>query len=223
VAGAAFMIEALQFIVRYQLQILAGLGALTLVYLILLSSARARLDRTPFGLEREAALRRQNRAVAVLGILVSLALLVYLSERLILPAIIGPPVTATPPATPTITPSPVAADHVVVDSSGCDNPNVTLTAPANHEVIAGSYEVQGTADIPNFAFYKIEISGAGTGSEWLSLDVGTEPVVEGALGSFDANARESGAYAFRLVVLDNAGNSPPPCVVAVTLVGATNP
>jgi hypothetical protein len=43
------------------------------------------------------------------------------------------------------------------------------------------------------------------------------------LGSFDANVRESGAYAFRLVVVDSAGNSPPPCVVAVTLVGTALP
>jgi len=217
------MIEALQFIVRYQLYILAGLGVLVVVYVYLLAKARSRLERTPFGLERETALRRQNGALAMLTITVALAVLVYLTDRVILPVVSGPPVTPTPLATPTITPSPVAADNVVVDSSGCDNPAVTLTAPANGERIAGSYEVLGTANIGNFAFYKIEISGAGTSGEWLSLAVGTTPVQEGVLGRFDANARESGAYAFRLVVLDNAGNSPPPCVVAVSLVSASNP
>ncbi len=217
------MIEALQFIVRYQIQITIGLGALTLLYLFSLFRARQRLDRTPFGLEREAALRRQNGALAILTVLVTLAVLVYLTDRVILPGFVGPPATPTPPATATITPSPVASDTVVVDSSGCANPDATLTAPANDERIAGSYAVQGTANIANFAFFKIEISGAGTGGEWLSLDVGTDPVVEGELGSFDANVREAGAYALRLVVVDSAGNSPPPCVVAVTLVGTAIP
>ena len=45
-------------------------------------------------------------------------------------------------------------------------------------------------------------------------------VVEGLLGRFDATAREPGEYAFRLVVLDNAGNFPPPCLVPITIVGA---
>lgn len=217
------MIAALEFLVRYQIEIIAVLGVLALLFAFNLARTRQRLDRTPFGLERETALRRQNRAVALLTLVVGLILLVYLNDRLILPSLSGPLSTPTPAATATITPSPVAADNVIVDSSGCDNPNVTLTSPANDERIAGSYEVRGTANIPNLAFYKFEISGAGTGGAWLSLGVGTSPVVEGTLGRFDASARETGGYAFRLVVLDNAGNSPPPCVVAVTLIGATNP
>jgi hypothetical protein len=109
---------------------------------------------------------------------------------------------------------------IVVDSSGCENPDATLTAPKAGDRIAGAFEVVGTANITNLAFYKIEISGVGTGGQWLSLDVGTEPKVNEVLGSFDASAREPGEYAFRLVVLDNAGHFPPPCVIPITLVGA---
>src|SRR5207247_6293046 len=95
----------------------------------------------------------------------------------------------------------------------------TLTAPKSGAHIAGAYEVHGTANIPNLAFYKFEISGAGTNGEWLSLGVGTKAVVDGALGNFDATAREGGEYAFRLVVLDSDGHFPPPCVVTVTIAG----
>jgi hypothetical protein len=111
----------------------------------------------------------------------------------------------------------------VVDSSGCENPDATLTAPASGERIAAAFEVHGTANIANFAFYKFEISGIGTGGAWLSLGVGTDPVVDGKLGSFDASAREPGNYAFRLVVVDSAGNFPPPCIVTVTIVQTTSP
>ena len=99
----------------------------------------------------------------------------------------------------------------------------TLTAPLTGERIAAAFEVRGTANIANFAFYKFEISGAGTGGTWLSLGVGTEPVVDSKLGSFDASAREPGNYAFRLVVVDSAGNFPPPCIVTVTIIQASSP
>jgi hypothetical protein len=213
------MIAALELIVRYQYYILGGLALVAAFFLLRLVRARGYLTSTPFGLEREEALQRQNGALAMLTLLVGLAVTVYLAERVILPEVIGPQAEPTPQFTPTPSPSPVASSgDVIVDSSGCENPDVTLTAPESGERIAGAFEVRGTANIPNLAFYRIEISGAGTGGEWLTLDVDTDPVVDDVLGSFDASARESGSYAFRLVAVDSAGNSPPPCVVAVTLI-----
>jgi hypothetical protein len=145
---------------------------------------------------------------------------VYLMNVVVLPQVDRFQPTATALLEPTATASPVAASqNIVVDSSGCENPNATLTAPKKGQRIAGAYEVRGTANIPNLAFYKFEISGVGTNGEWLSLGVGTNPIVEGALGTFDATAREPGNYAFRLVVLDSSGNFPPPCVVTVTIAG----
>ncbi len=212
------MIATAQFVIRYQNQILIGLGVIALVFLFRFVKARSYVTSTPYGLEREEALRRQNFALALLTLLVIVSLIVYLMQSLILPQLVGPPTTATPTALPTVTPSPVGTSGTItVDSSGCENPNATLTAPVNGDRIAGSFEVKGTANIANLAFYKFEISGAGTGGEWLSLGVGTDPIVDGVLGRFDSGARESGDYAFRLVVLDNAGQSPPPCVVVVTL------
>ena len=218
------MTEAVVLIVRYQTYIYAAIGLLAVVYLVALLRARGYLSRTPFGLEREWALQRQNGALAMLTVLVALAVAVYLMGSVLLPGLMAPRVTPTPAAGPTATASPVASNgEVVVDSSGCENPNATLTAPQPGERIAGSFEVRGTANIENFAFYKFEISGAGTGGEWLSLGVGTEPKVNDRLGSFDATARNSGSYAFRLVVLDSLGAFPPPCVVAITLVNASGP
>ena len=95
---------------------------------------------------------------------------------------------------------------------------MTLADPGPNQQIAGSFEVRGTANIDNFAFYTLQISGANTNGAWVSLYVGNTPVVNGTLGSFDTSAYDSGAYAFRLVVKDSAGNFPPPCVVPVTLV-----
>ena len=209
---------------QYQEQILIGLGLLALVCGGLAMRANARMARTPFGLELENATRRRNRAMAVLTLLVVLAVVVYLSNSVVIPTLSAQQPTATPPQSPTASPSPVSsAQDIVVDSSGCENADATLTAPATGERIAAAFEVDGTANTPNFAFYKFEISGMGTGGEWLALGVGTDPVVDGKLGSFDASAREPGNYAFRLVVVDSAGNFPPPCVVTVTIVETSSP
>jgi hypothetical protein len=214
------MTQAARLIALYQFQIFAAIGLLAVLYLALYLRAHERLSRTPFGLEREDLLKRQNSSMAMLTVLVLLAASIYLVVVVVVPQVdrSQPGPTAVIPQTPT--PSPVAASqNIVVDSSGCDNPDATLTAPKSGQRIAGAFEVHGTANIPNLAFYKFEISGAGTNGDWLSLGVGTSAVVTGTLGSFDATAREPGNYAFRLVVLDSSGNFPPPCVVTVTIAG----
>ena len=218
------MTQAAHFVAQYQLQIFIGLGLLALIFAALLARANGRLARTPFGLEREVASKRRNWALAMLTLLVVLAVTAYLSTAVVIPGLQARQASATPRPAPTASPSPISASQdIVVDSSGCENPDATLTAPKSGERIVGAFEVHGTANTANLAFYKFEISGVGTGGAWLSLGVGTSPVADGVLGSFDGSAREPGAYAFRLVVLDSAGNYPPPCIVTVTIVSATTP
>jgi hypothetical protein len=218
------MSQVAQLITQYQLQIFIAIGLLVALYIGLYLRAHERLSRTPFGLEREVLVGRQNSSMIMLTLLVILAVLIYVNNVIVVPQVISGQPAPTPLIEPTVTPSPVAAsNNIVVDSSGCKNPDATLTAPKGGEHIAGAYEVHGTANIPDLAFYKFEISGAGTDGQWLSLGVGTKPVVAGTLGSFDATAREPGNYAFRLVVLDSSGNSPPPCVVTISIIGTSQP
>lgn len=218
------MTNAVLLIVKYQTWIYALLGAAGLFYIYLLAQARQRLGRTLFGLEKEAAQQNQNRALVMLILLLTLAMSVAMMNSYIVPNVILPQATAAAGDVPTVAPSPTPirpeATNVplVVDSSGCLNPKATLADPGPNQQIAGSFEVRGTANIDNFAFYTLQISGANTNGAWVSLYVGNTPVVNGTLGSFDTSAYDSGAYAFRLVVKDSAGNFPSPCVVPVTLV-----
>ncbi len=148
------MIAAAEIVIRFQNQILIGLGLVGLIFIVRFAQARSYLVTTPYGLEREVALRRQNAALAILTLLVIVSLIVYLMQSLILPQIQGPPTTPTPTALPTVTPSPVASDgNITVDSSGCENPLATLTAPKNGDRIAGCFVVRGTPKIPTRAFY----------------------------------------------------------------------
>lgn len=218
------MTDAVLLIAKYQGWIYALLGAGGLILIYHLAQARQRLHQTLFGLEKEAALQRQNRALVMLILLLALAISTAVINRYIVPNIGQLLATPTPENAATAAPSPSpirprgTPGPLVVDSSGCQNPAATLTEPKPKTQIAGSFEVRGTANIENFAFYTFEISGPNTQGAWVSLSVGNTPVVNGTLGTFDSSAYEPGEYAFRLVVKDSAGNFPLPCVVTVTLV-----
>jgi hypothetical protein len=118
------------------------------------------------------------------------------------------------------TPLPTATATVAAIPAGvgCENPLATLIYPAFGETVAGPIEVLGTANIPDFAFYKLEINGPSTDGNWQTLSAGSTPVVEGLLGTWDASIYDPGSYSFRMVVYDAAGNWPPPCTVPITIV-----
>jgi len=215
------MTSVVFFIAEYRLWIYGALGLGAAFYLFQLWQARGVLGRTPFGLERENARGRQNVALFMLVILAALAFVILFTGRYVVPVLEANP-TADPHTTPTLMPSPTPitanTGPLVVDSSGCKNSHATLTDPELNQRVSGAYEVRGTADIENFAFYKLELSGVGTNGLWVPVYVYTATVTNGPLGTFDASAYAPGDYAFRLVVSDNAGHSPLPCVVPITLV-----
>jgi hypothetical protein len=132
------------------------------------------------------------------------------------------PPTLSPDLQPTVVPSPtpILSDApIAVDSSGCRKDSVHITRPAPNEQFTGGYEVHGTANIPNFAFYRLDISSASTNGAWVTLKVENAPVVNGVLGNIDTTPYEPGEYAFRLMVMDRAGNAAPPCVIVVNFGG----
>jgi hypothetical protein len=217
------MVPLVEWIVANQRPLLVGLIVLGGWFVYRLVTAQTRLEAAIFGIERRQYQRARNVALLALLSAVSLAYFVYMADRSILPQMTAPTPTlaVTVPIIPTST--PILAERVVVDSSGCANPQATLTAPQTGDRITGSYEVQGTADIENFGFYQIEISGARTHGAWIPVDADNRPIRAGALGRFDASAYESGEYALRLVVFDNMGNFPRPCVIAVTLLNPNTP
>jgi hypothetical protein len=126
-------------------------------------------------------------------------------------ATVLPADTPTPEATATAAPLP----------SNCPDPRVQLSAPTAGQLVSGVMDIQGTADIPDFDYYKFEISGPITGGEWRTIgDVVRTPVSNGVLGYWDATpvVRDApGIYLFRLVVVDRTGNYPPPCTVQVRI------
>lgn len=127
------------------------------------------------------------------------------------------PGDGTPAPTPAPTPIGQAWPPLplVLDRTGCRNPDATLHSPTDNARLRGTVDITGAANIPDFAFYKFEIASHATGGNWITLSAGDKPVVNGRLGTWDTSVVEPGIYVFRLVVFDRAGLSPLPCVVGV--------
>jgi hypothetical protein len=220
------MEEALVFIERQQVWIFLLLGIFALIYLRQMLLAVQEARASVYGLEKERSLGKLRRAAAMLtlagaGLVATLVITTFVSPRV--------PLSARPTAIPTVSllssPSPPAPAQAPgglpptsvpepgLDGSGCLNPQATLTSPVEGQSLTGMVEVRGTADIVDFALYKYEYRSSSAGSVWRSISAGTQPVVDGVLGSWDTSLVLPDEYLFRLVVTDTAGNAPLPCVI----------
>ena len=117
-----------------------------------------------------------------------------------------------------VTPAPsAAADGASRDASGCVPGEIVFTFPESGEQVSGVVELTGTVNIQNFGFYKYEAAPANTGV-WTTISAGRGAVVDGNIGRWDATALTPGDYQLRLVVIDNAGQELPHCVISVQVV-----
>jgi len=143
-----------------------------------------------------------------------------------------PPPTITPTATatmvrptrptrPSATPEFIATEPPVVRPAACPNPGVVITSPGVNQVVQGNVPIFGTASMPNFDYYKVEVGrGANPQAEHEWTVVGRlheSPVTGGQLETFNSDAYPPGTYTLRLVVVDVTGNFPEPCRVTVTI------
>ncbi|MCB9076141.1 MAG: hypothetical protein H6631_00960 [Anaerolineaceae bacterium] len=145
-----------------------------------------------------------------------------------------PPLLLTPTQTPTVLPTPTPVDALIdingatptplpaataanpVTSSGqppsCPNSAARISQPGNNAQVAGVVQIMGAAAIDNFQYYKFEFRDPGSG-EWVFISRFENMVPSGVLGAWNSDTVPPGDYDFRLVVVDNTGNFPEPCVV----------
>jgi LysM repeat protein len=119
--------------------------------------------------------------------------LIYPGHRLYIPK-------GTSPAPPS--PSPT--------NPGCEH----LNWPKDGANLWGVAQAWGTADHEQFGYYKLEYRQDGL-DDWHYITGAETPVHNDLLGSWDTRTVSDGNYVFRLVVVDQTGNYPPPCEVSV--------
>jgi hypothetical protein len=88
---------------------------------------------------------------------------------------------------------------------GCLNPSIQITSPQPNEVLTEKFEVIGTATLPNFGFYRIEIR-ADSALTYQRITAVQQVVYADVLAEIDPTEYPSGIYWIRLVVVDNRGN-----------------
>lgn len=222
----------LRYLKDYEVFIYLVIGILAAWQLRKFILAWEELRAAAFGLERESAQVKLNTAAAGLVILFVAAIGVYGLVTFLTPSLPGsdplPTATVDLLATPTITLQPQASPPAAetagtpeaaaaqAEISGCLPGEVMISSPENDQVVQGVVEVEGTADIPDFGFYKFEVAREGS-ENWLTIQAGDTFKQEEQLGFWDTTQLEPGPYKLRLVVFDNQGNQRDPCQVTLTV------
>jgi hypothetical protein len=180
-----------------------------------------------YGLEREFALRRLGQATAAAFFILALIFVEFFIATFIAPSLPATDILATPTLDLLLTPpgtlSPEQATQAALfpvtqsvpsGMSGCIPDQIMITAPEPGEPVSGTVEITGTANVPNFGFFKYEIAPMGT-QNWATISAEREPKINEVLGSWNTSSLTNGDYFLRLVVTDNVGASLEPCVIAV--------
>jgi hypothetical protein len=224
------MEEAIGFFRAFETWIYLLLGLVGLYYIRRFFRAWQELRSASFGLERESAQARLNQAASILVLLLTMVVTEFVLVSFIAPTMPGPiglpsptlNLMATPSATlpaealssgePLTTEIPAAVP--TVGSSGCEPGQREIVIPENGEEISGVVPVVGSANIPNFGFYKFEIKRPEEAT-WLTIQAGNSPVSGGKLGDWDTSRLSPGDYQLALIVVDNQAKPSTPCIIQV--------
>lgn len=182
-----------------------------------------------YTLEREFALWRLGRATAVGFLVLGLFFVEFYIATFIAPSLpasdllttptldlLASPQATLPLADSTQAAIALATQPVQNGMSGCVADKIIITSPKSGEEVSAVVDLIGTADIPNFGFYKYEVAPAGT-EDWATISADREPKKDALLGKWNTLSRGNGDYFLRLVITDNLGNTLEPCVISVRI------
>ncbi len=180
-----------------------------------------------YGLEREFALRRLAQATAAAFLILALVFVEFFIATFIAPSLPATDILATPTLdlllTPAGTLSPEEATQAALSPvtqsvpsgmSGCIPDQIMITAPEPGAPVSGTVEITGTANAPNFGFFKYEVAPMGS-QNWSTISAEREPKINEVLGQWNTTSLTNGDYFLRLVITDNVGVALEPCVIAV--------
>lgn len=222
------MKDVFLFLRTYEAAIYLIVGIAGIICLRKFLIALQEIKNSVFGLERDNGIKHLTQSVSLLVLLLILGFGEFIFITVIGVKLVGNQVLATPTlnlqSTETVSPalnstSTPGADGsaptlVVASGNGCIPGKISWTSPTAGQELQGMVELTGTANTPDFGFYKYEYAQAGSDT-WITLQAGTAPVTEGKIGNWDTSQVTPGDYQLRLVVTDNSGQASPPCVIQV--------
>jgi len=178
-----------------------------------------------YTLEREFALGRLGRATALGFLVLALFFVEFYIATFVAPSLPASDLMTTPTldllASPPATLLPVNATQAALVTqpvqsgmSGCITDQIMITSPRSGEDVSAVVDLIGTANVPNFGFYKYEIALEGT-QNWATVSAEREPKNNELLGKWNTLSLSNGNYFLRLVITDNVGNALEPCVISI--------
>ena len=176
-----------------------------------------------YGLEREFTLRRLVQASGLALLILGLVFAEFFIATFIAPSLPASDSMATATLNLLVTPagtispdSPVqlATQEVPTGMSGCIPDQIMITSPTPGDPVRDTVIITGTADVPDFGFYKYEVASMGS-QNWATIAANRDPVRNEQLGEWNTASLTNGDYFLRLVITDNVGESLEPCVIAV--------
>ena len=180
-----------------------------------------------YTLEREYALWNLGRVTIIGFLILGLFFLEFYIATFIAPALPASDLLTTPTldllASPQATLAPVDSTQAAIalatqpiqnGMSGCVADKIMITSPQSGDEVSAVVDITGTADIPNFGFYKYEVSSVGT-QQWETISAARTPVKDESLGKWNTLSVGNGDYFLRLVITDNVGNALEPCIISV--------
>jgi hypothetical protein len=183
-----------------------------------------------YGLEREFALRRLGQATAAAFFILALVFVEFFIATFIAPSLPATDILATPTLdlllTPENTLSPEQATQAALSPvtqaapsgmSGCVPDQIMITAPEPGADVTGTVKITGTANVPNFGFFKYEFAPRGS-QNWATISAKRDPVTDGEIGDWNTTSLTNGEYFLRLVITDNVGVAMEPCVIALRVI-----
>ena len=182
-----------------------------------------------YGLEREFALRRLGQATAAAFFILALIFVEFFIATFIAPSLPATDILATPTLNLLLTPedtlSPEQATQAALSPvtqaapsgmSGCIPDQIMITEPEPGTDVTGTVKITGTANVPNFGFFKYEFAPRGS-QNWATISAKRVPVTNGEIGDWNTSSLTNGDYFLRLVITDNVGVALEPCVIAVRI------
>ena len=97
---------------------------------------------------------------------------------------------------------------------GCTDFSTAITSPAAGQRVGEVFNLTGTASLPNFQYYKVEIRPDSSNIYNFYVQ-STTPVTNGLLTRINTEPFGSGVHWIRLTVVDTTGNFPTPCTIPV--------
>lgn len=179
-----------------------------------------------YTLERDFALGRLVRATTVGFVVLAAVFAEFYIVTFIAPSLPATDLMITPTLDLLATPQPTLpftnstegaltpTQPVQTGMSGCVEDQIMISSPAPGQQVSAVVDLIGTADVPNFGFYKYEFAPVGS-QNWATIAAQREPKQDGPLGKWNTLPLNNGDYFLRLVITDNAGKSLEPCVISV--------